>query len=358
MEHAFAFVLIAALLLGVGVFAQAEGPDWAAAYSAILDEKRAEAAADAEALGVSEDDGMGGYALYDIDKDGVPELIVKAGTCEADFHGFVYTFSQGEARCVCDDLGLGHCSLYSDPGENGMILMYGQMGYAWAERMSLGEDGALHFETLYEDNLNERLQSDPDADYVYPGEVVPGAAYLDLFRWGLHLPLRHYEEIQRCLAGEFPGAVACGDYPQGDPEFFDKVMAENREVVAVSADGYTHSPGRIGFRDLLKQDAAADWMYADLRVLSAELADLNGDGQPECIVELDQGEGSEHLRFFLSEQDGTVYAYLQNYVPKELTVDRNGNLLCSSEYYTGLRRLLFDGEEAMLLTLPTAYYAA
>ena len=341
------------LLLCIGTFALAEAPDWAGAYASILDEK--------EALAAEQENGDFGldwyYTLYDIDKDGIPELIVRLGTCEVDFHGEIYSFSAGRAQLVCDNLGLGHCSLYTDPGRNGLILMHGHMGYASAERLCL-ENGSLYGdEVLYEDDLNERLQSDPEADYVYPGDVIPGSVYLSLYWLELRLPLYRYEEIAGCLEGRFPGEARDGTYPQGDPYFFDKILQSNTEVVAVSADGFAKSPGRIGFQDLLKQDVAADWMYADLQILSACLADLNSDGQAECIVDLDQGEGSERMRFFLSEENGTVYAYLQNYAPSLVSVDWNGNLLCA--YYTTseLCRLFFDGEEAMLLTLPDEYLA-
>lgn len=354
MRRVCCFVLTISLLLGLGVFASAEEKDWAAAYTAVLEEKAGEVLAGGEDLNSAYSNG---YLVYDIDKDGVPELVIKSGTCEADYVGSLYTFSDGEARCVSNELYLGHSSLYSDPGENGLIQMNGHMGYAWAARLSL-VDGSVQAETLYEDDLNERLQNDPDADYVYPGDVVPGAEYLELARLELRLPITRYEEIEELRAGRFPEAVSPAGYPQGDAEFFDKIILENREVIAVTADGYTASPGRIAFRDLLVQNVAADWMSADLEILSKQAVDLNGDGQLECSIDLDQGEGSEHMRFFLSEQEGTVYAYLQNYSPKSQTVDRNGNLLDEYSFYTQFSRLLFDGEEAMFLPLPSEYFAA
>ena len=355
MRKILAFLIVSSLLLSCACFASAEEPDWVGVYAAILDGKEAELRTAEAESGIP--DQIWEYTLYDVDKDGVPELIVKIGTCEADYRGEVYTAASGEAQLVCDDLGLGHCSLYTDPGRNGLILMYGHMGFAWAGRFWL-ENGALSSEELYQDDLNERLQSDPDADYVYPGDMVPGSAYLSLYRLELRLPLYRYEEILGCLEGRFPGAVAWEDYPpQGDPDFFQRILQSNTEVVAVSADGFAKSPGRIGFQDLLKQDVAADWMEADLQILSTCLADLNGDGQLECIVDLSKDEYGSLMRFFLSEQDGTVYAYLQNYAPSLVLTDQNGNLLCA--YYTSseLYRLLFDREEAMLLMLPAEYTA-
>ena len=341
------------LLLSLGCPAFAENPDWTGAYAAILDEKQAEAAAEEKTQGFEL---YWCYTLYDIDKDGVPELIVKMGTCEADYHGALYTFAGGQAVLVTDEIGLGHSSFYTDPGENGIILMQGHMGYAWAGRLRL-ENGSLSEELLYEDNLNERLETDPEAEYVYPGEMIPGAVYLSMFRLGLRLPLTRYAEILDCLEGRFPEAPAAVSYPNGDPVFFDKLIGGNGEVVALAADDFSNSPGRISFPELLRQDVAANWMSGDLQVLTVWPADLNGDGKAECVVELGKGDSGDRMRCFLCEQDGTVYAYLNNYVMGELTIDRHGNLMSSSEYYNEFSRLLFDGEEAMLLSLPEAYFA-
>ena len=152
-----------AMLFGVcTAAASAEEAAWVKAYEQILDDQK---------LKISEGNWEYStpelsYLVYDIDKDGTPELIVKIGTCEADYHGGIYTYRDGRAFQVGEELGLGHSSFYSDPGENGIILMYGHMGYASVSRISI-TDGYAE-EPLYEDNLNERLQQDPSAEYVYP----------------------------------------------------------------------------------------------------------------------------------------------------------------------------------------------
>ena len=233
----FVFLALCVLAgLAVPAFAEDANSDWESAYAAILNEKWAEITAAEEA----DPDYLGEctYTVYDIDKDEVPELILKMGTCEADYHGEIYTFRDGGALRVCDELGLGHCSLYSSPDENGIILMYGHMGYAEADRLTL-EGNTVRSEMMYEDNLNERLEKDPEADYVYPGDVVPGSVYLTLFRADRQLPLRRYEEIQDCLAGKFPEAASDADAADIDAEFFEKLVASNDEVVAVAADNYT-----------------------------------------------------------------------------------------------------------------------
>lgn len=337
------------LLLFLSLFtaqtqASAEEPDWVSAYETVLTERMVRVCEGYE------DPGFGPeieYTVYDIDKDGTPELIVKSGTCEADYIGALYSFRDGKAFQFGEEIGLGHSSLYTDPGENGIILLYGHMGEARAIRISL-EDGYAE-ELLYEDDLNARLREDPDADYLRPGDVIPGSVYLTPCRWGITLPLTRYEEISRLLEGEFPGATE-GYFPQYYGAFYEDILANNAEVFAVTADGFSNSPKWIGFQDLLKQNIAASYMSGDLTILSAELADLNGDGKIECVAAVTDGGGE--MRIVLSEQEGVVYAYLINYA-EGYELDEHGNFRIETPYYTSRRRLIFDGEEAFLLTLPT-----
>ena len=325
--------------------ASAEGPDWISAYETVLTERMVRVC---EAY---EDPGFGPeieYTVYAIDKDGTPELIVKSGTCEADYVGALYSFRDGKAFQFGEEIGLGHSSLYTDPGENGIILLYGHMGEARALRISLNDGYAE--ELLYEDDLNARLREDPDADYIHPGDVIPGSVYLTLCRWEIRLPLTHYGEISRVLENEYPPATE-GYYPQHYGAFFEDLIADNGEVFAVTADGFSNSPRWIGFQDLLKQNIAANYMSGDLTVLSTQLADCNGDGKFECVVATSDGSGE--MRIVLSEQEGTVFAYLINYA-EGYELDEHGDFRIEKPYYTSRCRLIFDGEEAFLLTLPTS----
>ena len=306
---AIAFVLFT-------VSASAEEPAWVLAYEQMLTDKRIQISE--EPVEYSSPELW--YLVYDIDKDGTPEMII--------------TFQVGEA------LGLGHSSFYSDPGENGIILMYGHMGYASASCISI-QDGYSE-EVLYEDDLNERLQENPDAEYVYPYDIIPGSAYLTLCRGDILLPLTHYEEISAYLES------TSAHYPNNDAAFYSRLIENNGEVFAVTADGFTNSPGRIQFYDLLRQNVAANWMQGDLQILSATAADLNNDGQLECVLSASQG-GSE-MRIVLSKQDGTVYAYLINYTDG-YALDPDG-CFRTTQYYITRSRLIFDAQQAFLLTLP------
>ena len=347
--------LLLCLLLAFSVLhpaASAENPSegWQEAYRAVLDGTIAEqdpAYRNDVAIENS-------YLLYDVDKDGIPEMVIKTGTCEADYTGTLYTFRNGKAEKV-DIFGLGHSSLYSYPEENGIIIDTGHMGYAYGLHVTL-HDGVLSGEQIFEDDLNSRLMEDENAEYIPVENFVPGARYLDLYEAEKSLPITRYEEMMQYREGNFPEATE-GKWPNYYGDFFRKVMEENKPVVALSLDRYSNNPGLIGFQDLLKKDVAVPWMEGDLKILGMQEADLNGDGKLECVVDLAETEDSYSIvRCYLSEQDGTVYAYLQNYAPRELHIDSHGNLQMISDYYTSLHRLICDGEEALLMTLSPSFF--
>ena len=86
------------VLLALSTAAAAES-GWREAYRKVLDE-----IVKAGPLYRNDAAIENSYLLYDVDKDGTPELIIKTGTCEADYMGTLYTFRDGEARKI-DEFG-------------------------------------------------------------------------------------------------------------------------------------------------------------------------------------------------------------------------------------------------------------
>ena len=108
---------------------------------------------------------MGGdyleYGLCDLDGDGVYELIVKEGTCEADFVWRVYTIGETGAKDV-GSFGGSHSVLYTD-AEPGVLCAYGQMGHE--EIVRVNYDGQyISLQTLISQDLA------PNEEYTRPGE--------------------------------------------------------------------------------------------------------------------------------------------------------------------------------------------
>ena len=107
---------------------------------------------------------MGGeyleYGLCDMDGDGILELIVKEGTCEADFVWRVYTISETGAKDV-GSFGGSHSVLYTD-SEPGLLCVHGQMGHEEIERITY--DGQyISVQTLISQDLAD------GEEYTQPG---------------------------------------------------------------------------------------------------------------------------------------------------------------------------------------------
>ena len=121
------------------------------------------------------DDGSAGaeylwYSLYDIDGDGVQELIVLAGTCEADYVRRIYTIVDDEARYVGETFG-GHSTIYACP-DGGFYNMMAHMGYQEIYKVTY-VDGAIVEEFVL------CLEIAEEEEYYTPGELIEHADITD-----------------------------------------------------------------------------------------------------------------------------------------------------------------------------------
>ena len=83
------------------------------------------------------------YALYDMDHSGTPELLIRYGTCEADYRIAVYTCRDGELVKIADDIGGSHVGFGYDTRENQLVMLQGMMGYGDLYWYDLDENGGL-----------------------------------------------------------------------------------------------------------------------------------------------------------------------------------------------------------------------
>ena len=120
------------------------------------------------------------YALYDIDGDGVKELIVLSGTCEADYVWRVYTIVDNQAWYIGETFG-GHSTLYACP-DGGFYNMMAHMGYQAIYRVTYAND-AISEEFILSKELAE------DEEYDTPGDPIDCAYITD---FGL------LEEAEKC----------------------------------------------------------------------------------------------------------------------------------------------------------------
>ena len=87
-----------------------------ATYESVI----AEAGATAGNLGIS-------VALYDIDQDGIRELIISHGTCLADWVNDIYTLQDGKYVSMIGTVG-DQGMFYTAPDGNGMYFVWGKQG--------------------------------------------------------------------------------------------------------------------------------------------------------------------------------------------------------------------------------------
>lgn len=108
-----------------------------------------------------------GYFLTDITGDGIPELWMKYGTCEADYMLDVYTYtSSGLKRLL--HTGAGHTGYYGYPNGKYVICQNAHMGYEALSRITYS-GGKLHEKVYYEspgevDNYTELKE--PYFEYI------------------------------------------------------------------------------------------------------------------------------------------------------------------------------------------------
>ena len=90
------------------------------------------------------------YTIYDIDKDGTPEMFVKMGTCEADYAYYLYAYHENRdcAKFVAE-IPAGHSVLCGLENEDAFVVQLGHQGY---ERITkyIYRNSLLTSETLYE----------------------------------------------------------------------------------------------------------------------------------------------------------------------------------------------------------------
>lgn len=110
-----------------------------------------------------------GVPFGKLPKDGIPELFIRFGDCEAAYHSKCYTFRNGEIKLV-GDFPSGHSSLFTCPDRSAFLA---HMGYGQILEYAM-EDGALS-------DGQELLAEGETMNYIQPEEVVPGAEYIDTF---------------------------------------------------------------------------------------------------------------------------------------------------------------------------------
>ena len=113
------------------------------------------------------------YIYYDINKDGVRELIVDDGLYEAGRRYYVYTIVDGKVVFL-GNIPAGHTSMAHIPNANGVLLMWGHQGYFGASRVEL-----INGQLVNKEVLPDRYYS---GDYPESWEIIKGSFDLEFTR--------------------------------------------------------------------------------------------------------------------------------------------------------------------------------
>ncbi len=252
----------------------------------------------------------GRYVLYDIDKDAVPELLVRYGLGEAGYHTTVYGYRD---RTVAElgDIPSGHTSLYTWPGENGLAYSWSHMGGHFIDKITL-EDGELVQTAFFQEGMDALADS-----YTAVEDVISGSRYLEEIPTTVQLP----ELSPMTLPIENYGKVPL-DEPL-DPgrdaaarTAITEFLENGGTFYAVSADGFGGDAGETTLETYLQPGGITE--YADLPLSVRQLAwvDVDRDGASECLlrVEHNGGDAWDNVSMVvLSAQVGGVYGYCLTY---------------------------------------------
>lgn len=88
------------------------------------------------------------YHYYDVDGNGVKDIIIHTGTCEADYKYEVYTMKNSQVTKM-GTFGWGHSSVFGNSSGKGLIMDYGQMGYEEIYEVTY-KNGAFNENLIYE----------------------------------------------------------------------------------------------------------------------------------------------------------------------------------------------------------------
>lgn len=293
------------------------------------------------------------FALYDIDKDGVSEFFLHRGTCEADYHVEVYAAEGDEARLLAA-CSFGHSSLYSCPGENGVVIHGGHMGGAWMQKLSL-VDGEIQSEDMFSEYIVGREWD----GYTPVSDFVPGAEPVPFMQSVTTFP-RYM--AQSAYIYQYGLPIVPGGQPEEAETAVQAVLEDGAEFYAVPSRPWYDCPGWTTLAGFCRK-GVPDRFSRRRTVTRFAWVDLDNDGQLECVLCLEDDEGSSS-RLILRFQDGVVYGYSLRYSREEVKADglfyeeSNGYCLFVSRlfFYKNQFQQIYDDsfDEAFEETAPEA----
>lgn len=323
--------------------------EWAdeSAYAA-LDESERETEEGAALLYAISEVSESSYSLYDVDKDGVPELFVEYGNCEAAYRTRCCTFRDGKMALAGEFLS-GHSGLCTCPDRSAFLVSWGQMGYARILEYAM-ENGVLTEE-------RELFTEERVLEYTQANEIVPGAEYIDSFYTKLGEYSPYPDDRPQPSGGKalllpvcdwYDGPAPTGQSTETARAAILAALNGKTELYGASGDHFSGDTGRTTWEKYIQPGVADSFNDVPLEVTSHVWQDMNGDGQEECVLQLQSDVGTAVV--VLSEQEGAVYAYYFEYY-EDAVFYTDGTIL---NPYGGTERLSFWKSQCYQYTVSAA----
>lgn len=106
------------------------------------------------------------YSLYDFDKNGIDELIVQEGICEADYRDHVFTYN-GSSVVDCGSFSSSQSTLYKIRNKDGYLISeYAHMGIEVITKVTLEKQKVKTEELSNKDVGDGQYDSQTNSEYI------------------------------------------------------------------------------------------------------------------------------------------------------------------------------------------------
>lgn len=293
----------------------------------------------------------GSYSIYDIDKDSIPELIVHYGECEANYHAFVFTYTDNKVKYI-DVIETGHSEFYAYPSGNGILQYWAHMGGEAFYNYSLNNNILTSKEiysggTTYEDPETGEV----DVNFTPVRNVVPDAYFLTSFAPDNVIPIEKYEIISAYVPSQDNSNYT---FPNNNPDFYSEIIEKDSSLSAVSKYSDTI------YKDVHFNDFLRALEHSPSEVQDITYADLNSDNVYECIFYVSKKDSEDSIRIILSKQGDDIYAYYDSHYmastgwgdAEKTDITENGFFIEEPNEHCFQERVLYDKENWFYYSAP------
>lgn len=306
--------------------------EWQFAYYNFLQEKAKECGFTGHDDYFGGDDDIYEYSLYDINQDGIPELFVEYGNCEANYRTEIYSYDPDDYDMfmIEDELWTGHSSLATYPDGDGFVVDWGHMGSTYVEVAMMDDDYNITYEEIFSEIIDGS-----SADYTPIDEIVLGSEYIDQYCFCLGLPLLTYvSDVYTSSGVEDSSMIA----------LFNQVITDDIPFLQVNGYHFYSEPTELTTWSAFCEEGGAD-NFSESKVNYTIDVDMNDDGQLERLVFFDNDTTA-----ILSYQEEMIYAYVISYLSgQDVVAVDDGKIFIENTFEEGYYQLIFDKNECYLM---------